>query len=196
MEIKLILGVISTLMCLPIFIPYIRDIITRKTEPHTYSWLIWTILQGVGVMAGIKDGGGYGLWGLGLGAFFCFVIFLLSLKYGTKNIKKFDLYCLVGAIITLLIYLFTDKPLLAVALVAIIDFVGFLPTFRKGYEEPETETLSTFVLSSIGNILSILALENYTLITTLYVGSLWFTNGSFATMIWLRRNQIKSKNLK
>ena len=59
-----------------------------------YSWLIWTILQIVGVAAQLKDGAGYGAWALGVGAFFCFAIFLLSFKYGTKNISKFDLFCL------------------------------------------------------------------------------------------------------
>ena len=75
MDIKLILGIITVVLVVPTFYPYIRDIILRKTEPHTYTWLIWTILQSIGVYAGFQDGGGYGLWGLALGAFFCGVIF-------------------------------------------------------------------------------------------------------------------------
>lgn len=193
MDIKFILGLITVILAIPTFLPYIRDILQRKTEPHTYTWLIWTILQSIGVYAGFQDGGGYGLWGLALGAFFCAVIFILSLKYGTKNISRFDLYCLLAAFATLVIYLLTDNGLLAVSIVALIDFVGFLPTFRKGWEEPETETVSTFALSAFGNVLSIFALENYSLITTLYVGSLLFTNTSFASMIWLRRNVWKVK---
>ena len=193
MELKLILGIITTLLAFPTFIPYLKDIVQRKTEPHTYTWLIWTILQSIGVYAGFQDGGGFGMWGLAIGAVFCAIIFLLSLKYGTTNITRFDLYCLVGAFITLGIYLFTNNGLLAVLLVAIIDFVGFLPTFRKGWEEPETETISTFGLSAFGNLLSVFALENYTFITTLYVGSLLFTNTTFATMIYLRRTIFKKE---
>lgn len=195
MEIKLILGVITAVLAIPTFLPYLRDIIQRKTEPHTYTWLIWTILQSIGVYAGFQDGGGFGMWGLALGAVFCAIIFLLSLKYGTRNITRFDLYCLIGAFVTLAIYLFTNNALLAVSLVAIIDFVGFLPTFRKGWEEPETETVSTFALSAFGNLLSIFALENYSLITTLYVGSLLFTNTTFSILIWLRRTVYKKNNL-
>lgn len=187
MDIKLVLGVVTALFALPTFIPYIRDIIAGKTEPHTYSWLIWTILQTIGVIAGLRAGGGYGLWGLALGAFFCSVIFLLSLRYGTKNITRFDAYCLAAALVTLALYLFTDNGLLAVSLVAVIDFVGFLPTFRKGWEEPYSETLFTFGLSAFGNLLSMFALQEYTLTTVLYVGSLLFTNTTFSLMLWYRR---------
>ncbi len=191
MELKFIFGVVSAVLVIPTFLPYIRGILQRKTEPHTYTWLIWTILQSIGVYTGIQDGGGYGFWGLGLGAFFCGIIFVLSLKYGTKNINRFDLYCLISAFFTLGIYLYSNNALLAVSLVSIIDFIGFLPTFRKGWQEPESETVATFVMSTFGSVLSIFALENYTLITTLYVGSLLLTNSTFVLMIWTRRTIFK-----
>ena len=99
MEFKLFFGIASSILAIVCFIPYIRDILKRKTEPHTYSWLIWTILQTVGVMAQLKEGAGYGAWALGIGAFFCFAIFLLSLKYGTKNISQFDTLCLLASVV-------------------------------------------------------------------------------------------------
>ena len=191
MEIKLFLGIISTVIAVICFIPYIKDILMKKTEPHTYSWLVWTILQTVGVMAQFKEGAGYGAWALSVGAFFCFIIFLLSFKFGTKNISVFDLACLIASICAIAIYLSIENPIYAIISVALIDFVGFLPTFRKGYEEPFTETTSTFILSAIANALSILALQNYTVTTILYIASLFFTNSSFAIVILLRRKIIK-----
>jgi hypothetical protein len=156
-----------------------------------YSWLIWTILQIVGVAAQFKGGAGYGAWALGIGAFFCFAIFVLSFKYGTKNISKFDLICLIAAIAAIGIYVFISNPLWATIVVAIIDFVGFLPTFRKGFQEPFSETASTFIMSGIANVLSIIALQHYSATTILYVGSLFFTNSSFATMVLVRRKSLR-----
>ncbi len=193
MEIKFLLGIISTAIAVICFIPYIKDILRRKTEPHTYSWLIWTILQTVGVMAQLKEGAGYGAWALGVGALFCFTIFLFSFKYGTKNISKFDLLCLIASLCAIAIYLFIENPVYAIVAVALIDFVGFLPTFRKGFEEPFTETVSTFILSAMANVLSILALQNYTVTTVLYIATLFFTNSSFATMILVRRKFLRKK---
>jgi hypothetical protein len=187
---KFVFGIISLLTGLA-FIPYIKDVIQRKTEPHMYTWLIWTILQSIGSYAAFSAGGGYGSWPLIFGAFLCFVVFLLSINYGTKNVSKFDLYCLVAAIITLLSYLLLDNALLAVIMVSIIDFVGFLPTFRKGFEEPYTETVSTFMLSAFGNLTGLIALQNYSWEAVLYMGSLLFTNSTFSAMILYRRNKRK-----
>lgn len=191
MEFKLIFGIASSILAIVSFIPYIRDILKRKTEPHTYSWLIWTILQTVGVLAQFKEGAGYGAWALGIGAIFCFIIFLLSLKYGTKNISPFDTFCLFASAVTILIYIGIENPVWAVISVAIIDFVGFLPTFRKGFEEPFSETVSTFAMSGVANVLSIIALQNYNVTTVFYIATLFFTNFSFASMILVRRNMLK-----
>lgn len=191
MEFKLIFGIFSVAIAIVCFFPYFRDIFKRKTEPHMYSWLIWTILQGVGVAAQLKDGAGYGAWALAIGAFFCFAIFLLSFKYGTKNISTFDFACLVAALCALGVYFFVQNPLWATLLVALVDFVGFLPTFRKGFHEPFSETPSTFLLSGLANLLSFIALQNYTTITVFYLASLFITNVSFAVMILVRRFALK-----
>lgn len=190
MEIKLLFGIASSIIAVICFAPYIKDIIQRKTEPHRYSWLVWTILQVVGVMAQLKEGAGYGAWALAIGAIFCFTIFILSFKYGTKNISKFDVGCLIAAFCAIVIYFFIANPVWAIITVAIVDFVGFLPTFRKGYEEPFTETTSTFILSATANIMSLVALQNYNLTTVLYLASLLITNSSFAIMILVRRRKL------
>lgn len=194
MEIKLIFGIASGILSAVCFYPYLRDIFKRKTEPHMYSWLVWSLLQIVGVAAQIKGGAGYGAWSLVIGAFFCFSIFLLSFKYGTKNISKFDILCLVAAIGALGIYLLVNNPVWATIIVATIDFVGFLPTFRKGFEEPFSETPSTFIMSGAANALSIIALQTYSVTTLLYVGSLFFTNLSFASLVLFRRKHVLSLN--
>ncbi|OHA79772.1 MAG: hypothetical protein A2675_04155 [Candidatus Yonathbacteria bacterium RIFCSPHIGHO2_01_FULL_51_10] len=191
MEIKLIFGIASTILAVVCFAPYIKDVLLRKTEPYRYSWLVWTILQTVGVMAQLKDGAGYGAWALAVGAVFCFAIFLLSFKFGTKNITKFDAGCLVASLGAIIIYFLISNPVWAIIVVATIDFVGFLPTFRKGYEEPFTETASTFVMSAIANALSLIALQNYSVTTVLYIASLLLTNSSFAAMILWRRKLCK-----
>jgi len=193
MEYKLLFGIASTVLAIVCFIPYFKDIFARRTEPHRYSWLVWTVLQTVGVTAQLKDGAGYGAWALAAGAVFCFTIFLLSFKYGTKNITNFDIVCLLASLGAIAIYFYITNPVWAVLAVAIVDFVGFLPTFRKGFQEPFTETVSLFIMSGTANVLSLVALQNYSVVTVLYIASLFFTNFSFATMITLRRRVLLSK---
>jgi hypothetical protein len=189
MELKLILG-ISAGLSIFCYLPYIRDIFLKKTQPHAYSWLVWTLLQVTGTLAGFKDGGGYGTWAIGVGSLFCFLIFLLSFKYGTKNISSFDFLCLLACLVAILFYIKLDNPLWSVLVVTIIDFIGFLPTYRKGWEEPETETVSTYLIAATSYLLALFALQNYTVITLLYVVSLLITNSTFAALVLMKRAKI------
>jgi hypothetical protein len=173
------------------FYPYIRDIFLRKTTPHIYSWLVWAILQITGAIAMFSSGAGWGITPLILGAVLCILVFLLSFKYGTKNITRFDLICLIGALTVFCFYLFTHKALLSVILVSLIDVIGFLPTFRKAYVEPYSETTSTYVLSAVADGLAIGALANFSLITSLYLFTLIAVDGLCAVLIIIRRRQLK-----
>lgn len=187
MEIKLFLGLLSTVVAVGCFLPYIRDILRGTTQPHMYSWLVWSLLQTVGVIAAFQAGAGYGAWALSAGTFFCITIFILSFKYGTKNISRYDALCLVGALGAFALYFGLADALLAVIVVALIDFIGFIPTMRKAYEEPQSETPSLFGLSAASNLLSILAIQQYSIVAVLYVASLFVTNSICFAIIVLRK---------
>jgi hypothetical protein len=187
MNLKLISGLIASFLAIVCFIPYFRDIYKKTTEPHAYSWLIWTILQVVAVIAQLKDGSGYGSLALAIGSFFCFLVFILSLRYGTKNINKFDKWCLIASLITIVLYITLKNPVWSVILITTTDFVAFLPTFRKGYEEPESETPITFAIAAISEIFSLMALGKYTMTTVLYLASLLITNSVMMAIVYVRR---------
>lgn len=187
MNLQTIFAIASSLVGIACFVPYIRDIFRGKTQPHAYTWLVWTILQTIGVVAMLSGGAGIGVLSLGIGALFCFFIFLLSFKYGTHNIKTFDKICLVSALVAFFIYLFLHNALLSVVVVTLIDFVGFLPTIRKAYQEPKTETASNYGLSSASSALALCALTSFNITTSLYLITVVITNGVCAAIIMVRR---------
>src|SRR5579872_3686300 len=116
MELKTIFAIIATVIGVASFAPYIIDTFNRKTQPHLYTWLIWTILQVTGVIAMYNSGAGIGILALSIGAFFCGAICVLAIKYGTKNITKFDTACLIGALASIVAYVFLHQPLFSVIL--------------------------------------------------------------------------------
>lgn len=187
MDIKLIFAIISSLITIIGYGIYILDIFKKKTEPHLYTWLIWTILPIIGVLSQFKDNSGYGSWGLITGCFFCTIIFLLSFKYGTKNITKFDVFCLITSLFAIFIYLNIQNPIWSIITVSIIDFIGFLPTFRKAYLEPLSETPLTFGAMGTSHLLSLFALQNYTFTTIFYLAVLFFANLALSFMIFYKR---------
>ena len=185
--IKTTCGIIATIISAVAFFPYLKDIFRRKTQPHSYTWLIWTILQITGVIAMFNNGAGLGALALAVGAVFCLYVFILSLKYGTKNITAFDTVCLIGALAAIGVYAFLHNPTLSVILITVIDFVGFLPTLRKAYAEPYSETLSLFTLGVIWSSFNLVAIFSYTIVTTLYPAFILFANALCAILLWSRR---------
>ncbi len=192
MNIKIIFAILSSLVGISCFVPYILDIFKGKTKPHSYSWLIWMILQIIAAISMFSIGVGWGITSISIGAVLCGFVFILSLKHGTHNIKTFDKICLMGALVAISVYFFLHNPLLSVLIVAIVDFVGFLPTLRKAYEEPYTETLSTYILSFISTILALFSFSIFTFENSLYLTSLIITNAVCAVVIIFRRNNLNN----
>lgn len=188
---KPLFGILAMVFEVCSFLPYLRDIFARKTQPHIYSWLIWSILQTTAVAAMIIGGAGLGAWTLGIGAFFAVFIFLASFKYGTKNITVFDTICLMGALAAVVLWIIQKDPLYSVVLITAIDFIGFLPTYRKGFAEPYTETVLAYVLWTIAYFLGTLAIMTYSITTTLYIASLVVTDAICVAVLLAGRQRQK-----
>ncbi len=190
MDLKLISGIIAGLLGIICFIPYLRDIFKKKTTPHSYSWFIWGILQVTGIVAIItNEGGYYGTLGIAAGAVFCVITFFLSLKYGTRNITKTDTVSFIAALVAIVIWILTKNAMYSVILISLIDFIGFIPTMRKGYEEPQSETVSTYALAALSNVFALLALSSYSISTSLYLASLVLSNSLFVGLLLIRRRK-------
>jgi hypothetical protein len=186
---KTICGIISAALNIACFIPYLRDTYKKTTKPHIYTWLIWTILQVTGTIAMYNSGAGMGTLSLAIGAVFCAYVCLLSLKLGTKNITTFDTICLIGALGATAIYIFLKDPLLSIILISIIDFTGFLPTLRKAYAEPYSETLAMFALFAFSGVFSVAAIASYSLVTLLYPLTLIAINILATVVIYMKRKR-------
>lgn len=191
LEPKIILGTIAVIMALIGYVPYFRDIFLGKTKPHAYSWLVWSILTGVGFFGQILNKGGAGAWVTGVTAIISFFIFFLALKKGEKNITFSDKLSLFSVFIAMLLWYLTSNPLNALILVIVIDILGFFPTFRKSYHKPKEETMLTFFINGLKFVIALFALESYSLITYLYPLYLILANWTLVGMLIVRRIQHK-----
>lgn len=188
-EYKSIIALITIAIAIVSYVPYFRDMLSGRTKPHAFTWLIWAILNGVAFGGQLYDKGGAGAWPLGFTAVVTFVIFFLALKNGEKNIKLFDWLCLGAAMLALIPWFLADSPLLSIIIVTIIDLIGFLPTVRKVYRKPYEETLSTHILSTLKYGLILVALETYTILTTLFPLVIFIADGLLVVLIIIRRQR-------
>lgn len=195
MTIKILFGLLAPLVAFISFFPYIKDVLARKTTPHIYSWLIWAILQTMATIAILKTNSLWSASGVAMLGLVSIIVFLLSFKYGTKNITLFDTLCLLGALIAITFWIFAHNVTLSMILITIIDFMAFLPTYRKGYEEPHSETIFLYICSAFSNLFSLLSITRYSIESSLYVASLVIANVIFVAIVLTRRNTLKNMSI-
>ncbi len=151
------------------YFPYIRSIILGKIKPHVFSWVIWGITTFVVFLAQLEDKGGLGAWPIGVSGIITLFVALLSyIKRADIAITKMDWIFFILALSSLPLWYLSSDPLWAVVILTTVDLFGFVPTIRKAYVEPYSESQSFFALFVIRNIVAIMALENYTVTTVLF----------------------------
>ena len=151
------------------YFPYIRSIILGEIKPHVFSWVIWGITTFVVFLAQLEDKGGLGAWPIGVSGIITLFVALLSyIKRADIAITKMDWIFFILALSSLPLWYLSSDPLWAVVILTTVDLFGFVPTIRKAYVEPYSESQSFFALFVIRNIVAIMALENYTVTTVLF----------------------------
>ena len=85
------------------------------------------------------------------------------MKYGEGGCNRFDIACLFGVGFALSLWWKFNSPLIAIVFTIVIDLLGALPTIKKSYHEPEKENILTWALYLVASLLSLLAVENWSL---------------------------------
>ncbi|HEX2557572.1 MAG TPA: hypothetical protein VHK86_04560 [Nitrososphaera sp.] len=189
MSVAQIFGVLSSFMMLCSRTHYFNSLFRGKAKPHTFSWFIWAIISSIGFAAQVAEGAGPGSWARGFSSLTCFILVIVSLLKGEKNVKKSDWITLFFALAAIPLWIATKTPVWSVILVCVIDTVGYFPTIRKSWNKPYEEPALSYVFSGMCAFFSLLAIEHYTLSTWLYSAVLTFTNATMASILFYRRKQ-------
>jgi len=185
-------GYISAILSILMIAPYIRDIFLLKTKPERASWLIWTVLGFIAFFSQLAKGATDSLWLTGGQTLAVFIILMLSIKYGVGGLTKRDTRALVAAGIGLIIWYITQEAAWALLIVIAIDSVGTLLTAIKSYEDPESETFSTWIISGTSGIFGALAVGAFHPILLAYPIYIIIANYMIVVMILLGRRRTKN----
>ena len=192
MTFKSLLGAIAVIMTFLAYIPYYRDIIKGKTHPHVYSWTLWGLLTIMIVALQIKGGAGAATYVTAAAGLLCIGVIILSLKSGKKDITLSDTLVAGLSLIAMGFWLIADKPIVSIILVVIADLLAFIPTVRKSWHKPFSETLSLYVTNTIRFLIAVIAAKNYTILAVLWPASWAIANLLFSIMIIIRRQHVQT----
>lgn len=190
-----IIGITSGLLSAGASIPYIIDILKRKTKPEKASWFIWTVLGTIAFFSQMAKGATNSLWMNGLDTIAVITIFILSIRYGTGGLVKRDIVALIFAVFGLIVWYFTKEAAFALYIVLAIDLAGSVLTVVKSHEDPGSETLISWILFGLAGLLSAISVGEFNFILLIYPIYICLANWSVVVAMLLgKRKQILYKD--
>jgi hypothetical protein len=180
-------GLLAGLAAVACTVPYLRDTLRRTTVPHRGSWLIWGALEVVAVEAQRADGARWSLVPLVTQCVGTCLVFALSVRLGSGGLSRVDLALLALAGAGVAGWQAVDVPVIATACVIVTDLVAALMMVPKTCRDPQSETLSTFVLASASGALAVGAVGSLSVPLLLYPVYFVVVNAALSAVIVHRR---------
>ena len=165
---ELFFGLLSAVINLIGFVPYFLDILKRKTMPERATWWIYSVLFFLLLAAQRGAHAGWLLLASGSYVISSVFIALLSIKFGYGQFHKRHFVSILIAALGLILWQITDRPLIAILLVIIVDFAGFWLTLLKTWHAPHSETLIAWQLALLSYTVSLFSISNWTLSVVIY----------------------------
>lgn len=181
------IAIVAALLAIAGNVPYLADILKRRVVPHAYTWFVWSIVSCVVFFGQLAKGAGIGALPTAASEIFTIIIFLFSLRYGYKHPTTSDKVFLGIALAGLIPWALTRDPTLSVIIAVGIDATAFLPTLRKTWRSPRTETPLLYGMNVLRHILALFSLQAYNIATTLHSIVMILLNSIMTLLILFRK---------
>lgn len=167
---------------------YIRDTLRGVTTPNRVTWGLWAlegvlafaveIKQHVGLAAGMT-------LMLGLGPI---LVVAASFRHhhGVWRLTTFDIVCAVISLAGIAFWALVNAPTIALVSFVVADQVAALPTVRKSWLAPETETWWAFAMGSLNTGITLATLHEITTAGALFPGVIMITDALLVILITTR----------
>lgn len=155
-----ILSLLSGLLFIIAFVPYIRAILRKETKPAKASWIIWASLDYI-VLAGMfaEHAVNGQILGATIGAS---VVTGLTLKYGGPGWTRLDKLCLGGAVLSISLWGVFHNPLFGVVTACVVEFLGSVPTYVAEWKNPGHENKLAWTLFWASCVPAVIAIPHWT----------------------------------
>ncbi|OGI45781.1 hypothetical protein A2121_00990 [Candidatus Nomurabacteria bacterium GWB1_40_6] len=143
---------------------YIRDVIKGGTRPNLVSWFIWSLAPFIGVFFQLKAGARLSILPIFMAGFTSLVVIIVSVlkKNGYWKINSFDVVCGIISLFALILYVFTHNLSISILFAIISDGLAYIPTIRKSWNFPESETGLMYTTGIVSNIIGLLTIKMWT----------------------------------
>ncbi|NNN09869.1 MAG: hypothetical protein HKL85_11870 [Acidimicrobiaceae bacterium] len=167
---------------------YVRDTLRGTTSPHRVTWGLWALEGILAYVVEVQQHVGVAsLMTLALGLM-PLVILVSSFKnpHAAWKIDGIDIACGVVSLAGLVFWAVVNEPTVALVTFVAADFIAALPTLRKSWHSPESETARTFVMGALNTGITLMTLRNITTAGALFPGVIMVTDSILSVLIVTR----------
>ena len=161
-------GAAGSLILLALIVPYIRSIVGSTTRPSAVSWFGWLALFIIAAAAQASKGIDWSLAVPGISILSTGAIAFYALYLGRIVWTKVDGVCIALAAFAIVLWAFTQEPLVAIVLSIVADIFVTIPTIVKTFKDPTSEPSTLWVLYVLGAAMEVAATQDLTIYNLLY----------------------------
>ncbi len=185
-----LIGILGGILSFTSNIPYMYDTIKKKTKPHRVTWGIFFLLNIIFLGNHIAAGATSSIWLVVAFTLSTFTIFTLSLRNGVGGTTKLDIAVLIGAILGVVIWQLIHSPIASIIVNITCAAIASIPTYKKAWIHPQTETKISYSLGAFASLLSAVSVGKIDLALLLLPIYSFIYQGTIY-IILIRRNLIK-----
>lgn len=175
---------------------YVGDTLRGTTVPHRVTWFLWAAAPLLAF--GVEVSNHVGISSLmaleiGVGPILVFVASFVNPRAVWKA-DGFDYVCAGLSAGGTGLWLGTRQGWVGISASIAADFLASVPTFRKSWHHPRTETARTFVLSAVNSGFTLLTLTRWTVDVAAFPAYIFAFNVGFVSLLVGRRQSAGSVN--
>jgi hypothetical protein len=157
---------------------YIGDTLRGVTSPNRVTWSLWAVEGVLAFVVEVQQHVGVAsLMTLAMG-FVPFIVVLATFRapHRAWKIGKFDIVCGSVSVLGLVFWCFINEPTVALIAFVAADQMAALPTLRKSWTAPTSETARTFFLGTVNCAITLMTLRHFTTAGVLFPGCIMITD--------------------
>jgi hypothetical protein len=157
---------------------YIRDTLRGVTSPNRVTWSLWGVEGVLAFAVEIQQRVGLAsLMTLMLGLVPCIVVFVsFRNPHSVWRIGTFDIFCGSISLAGIVFWAFVNQPTVALVSFVVADQVAALPTIRKSWLAPSTESPRVVFMGFLNCAITLFTLKSLTTAGALFPGAILVTD--------------------
>ena len=141
---------------------YAVAVLRRRARPNIVTWFLWGLTPMIAVAAQLDDRPGAEVvvtFVLGLGPLVVTAVALCTDRSASR-LTPFTVSCAGVALVGIVLWQLTDRPVLAIVFCIVADLFATLPTLRKAYADPGSEHAPSYLVSVLAALAAFGVIEH------------------------------------